>query len=591
MEKSIIEGNAVDYVKLALRATGIIDPYIKEADKTPSWDGELFVYNSDNFNKSNLKAIIPVQVKGRSFKKYRNTFQVEVSDLINYKKRQNVIYFLVQFVGTEYKIYYTKLQLYDLEKIIKNANGRERISLPFELFPEKYTDKVKQIIQKFIKNAEKQTQLIPDVLSVDELKQKVKQATLTFNLDLVSNFKGDDIYSSIRSQKPYIYYKDEKGVEFAVDRFENVENLMIGHHNCIPIYVDGIKHYDGYDIVTDNLGTKIQIGQYIWIIIKEQKFTLDYKHAGTLQNRLKTLNFVLSIHSGKILSFGEHKLPIQTMTLKDKDYEKVQRLFNFYKDVELLFTKLGIVKDLDVDNLSQQQINNLYEFCQSELYDKEVSLGLDKTGRGVLRLGNVNIYCYCIKNKSKNKVYNIFNDTAVKFCLIIDEEHIPVSPYLMLAEESTETFNLIDNVNYTLLIDSIRDYGIPKKTEGAHINLLLKMLLHYDATKKEYVLNSSISLASILYEKNDSITNFINLCQAIKRKQALSKQEINKLITIKDESKELDIKLACCILLESKMEIEKYLSEMELNDKEYFLKYPLMNLLDKQQLAIVKAED
>ena len=117
MDKSIIEGNAVDYVKLALRATGIIDPYIKEADKTPSWDGELFVYNSDNFNKSNLKSIIPVQVKGRSFKKYRNTFQVELSDLINYKKRQNVIYFLVQFVGTEYKIYYTKLKQ-DINRLI-----------------------------------------------------------------------------------------------------------------------------------------------------------------------------------------------------------------------------------------------------------------------------------------------------------------------------------------------------------------------------------------------------------------------------------------------------------------------------------------
>ena len=55
MDKSIIEGNAVGYVKFALRATGIIDPYINEGDKTPSWDGELFVYNSEDFNKNNLK--------------------------------------------------------------------------------------------------------------------------------------------------------------------------------------------------------------------------------------------------------------------------------------------------------------------------------------------------------------------------------------------------------------------------------------------------------------------------------------------------------------------------------------------------------
>ena len=71
------------------------------------------------------------------------------------------------------------------------------------------------------------------------------------------------------------------------------------------------------------------------------------------------------------------------------------------------------------------------------------------------------------------------------------------------------------------------------------------------------------------------------MCQAIKRKQALSKQEINKLIAIKNESNAVDIKLACCILLESKIEIEKYLNEMEPKDKEFFLKYPLMNLIDK----------
>ena len=51
------------------------------------------------------------------------------------------------------------------------------------------------------------------------------------------------------------------------------------------------------------------------------------------------------------------------------------------------------------------------------------------------------------------------------------------------------------------LVESIKDYGIPEKTEGAHINLLLKMLLHYDETKKVYVLNSSIALANLLYKK------------------------------------------------------------------------------------------
>ncbi len=578
MDKNLIEGNAVDYVKIALRNTGIIDPCIQERDKTPSWDGELITYKSEEFNKKNIKAIIPVQVKGRSFDKFRNTFQVEVVDLINYKIKQNVIFFLVQFVKGEYKIYFKALQLFDLEKIIKEAGNREKVSLSFEPFPERNSSKAKELILEFIKNAEKQTQLIPGVLSVSELYEKIKKVTLTFNLNMKSNFNAADIYSSIMSQKPYIYYKDEKGVVFPVDKLENFTNLAIGQHNNAEICVDGTKYYDGYDVVSYSEGTKIQIGKYIWIILEQENLTLNYKYDGTIKERLKTLNFVLSIHKGEKLFLGNCELSIKTMKLDDDDFIKNQNLVDFYNDVQKLFDKLGIVKELDLDSLTQQQINNLYEFCQSELYDKEVSLGLKKSGQGVLRLNNINIYCYCFRNKKKNKVHSIFNDKAIRFCVEVDNEKIPVSPYLMLAEQSTDTFDKVDNINYSELISSIKEYGISDKTEGAHINLLLKMLLYFDKTKRVEILETSNSLAETLYLRNNSAINLINLCQCVKRKEVLSRELIDKLISIKNGSTKLDIKAACSILLASKLEAQKYLEEMEIEEKETFVKYPLMNL-------------
>lgn len=125
MDKSSIEGNAVDYVKIALRSTKIIKPELKEGDKTLSWDGELFVYNSEIFSKDNLKTIIPVQVKGRTLKKYANTHPIDVSDLVNFKKKKNILYFVVQIVNDEYRICYLALQLYDLEKLLKNIGKRK----------------------------------------------------------------------------------------------------------------------------------------------------------------------------------------------------------------------------------------------------------------------------------------------------------------------------------------------------------------------------------------------------------------------------------------------------------------------------------
>lgn len=582
MDKSSIEGNAVDYVKIALRSTKIIKPELKEGDKTLSWDGELFVYNSEIFSKDNLKTIIPVQVKGRTLKKYANTHPIDVSDLVNFKKKKNILYFVVQIVNDEYRICYLALQLYDLEKLLKNIGKRKTISLPLTCLPHQNASLIKSIILSFIKDAEKQSQIIPGVFNTGDLQKKIKKPVLTFNIDMRSNFNGADIYSSIVTQKPYLYYKDEKGVEFPVDKFENMQKLVIGHHNDIPIFVDNIQYYGGYDILDDDTGTTIRIGRQIRILFKEHKLILNYGYAGTVKERLNTLSFIFAIHYGSILAFGDFKLPIQTMKLKDNELTRIEELVKFYKDIDTLFKSLGIQKELNIDNLTKQQVNNLYDFCQSELYDKEVSLGLKNTGQGVLRLNNINIYCFCVKSNKGNKVYNIFNDKYARYCIIIGDEQIPVSPYVMLADKATETFEKIDNVNFPDLVTSIKKYGIPNKTEDAHIHLLLKMLLYYDKIKNPNILDACLALATMLYEQNKSEINFINLTQTVKRKQKLTKDTIQHLVSLKNSSSKVDIKLACCILLEAKLECEQYLFELDHAQIEEFQHYPIMNLYSQR---------
>ena len=63
--------NALNMVKFNDVKVVIIgqDPYINEGDKTPSWDGELFVYNSEDFNKNNLKATFKLPGKSSTVSK------------------------------------------------------------------------------------------------------------------------------------------------------------------------------------------------------------------------------------------------------------------------------------------------------------------------------------------------------------------------------------------------------------------------------------------------------------------------------------------------------------------------------------------
>lgn len=577
MDKNSIEGNAVDYVSIALRNTNIIDPVISKGDRNLSWDGELFVYNSNKFNKSNLRDVIPVQVKGRTLKKYATTHPVEVSDLINFKKKKRILYFVVQMVKNEHKIYYIALQLYDIEKLLKDAGKRKTINLQLTELPQ-HDDKIKSIIISFVKDAEKQSQLIPGVFHTSDLRSKTEKLKLSFNLNMSPNFSGADIYSSINSQKPYVYYEDENGVEFPVDKFEDAQYLIVGIHNDTPVIIDDELYYDGYDIINDRNGTTIRIGRYISMCVKEHKLTINYRCAGTIRERLSTLSFILAAHKGNTLAFGDTKLPINQVLLSEPALKAIKGTIAFYNDIVTLFNHLGINKELDLDNLTQQQTNNLYEFCQSELYGRPVSLGLREAGQGVLRLHNINIYCFCVKTEAGNKVFSIFNDKYISFSINVGDKQILVSPYLMLAEQSAETFEKIDNINYIDLITSIKKYGIMRETENAHTHLLLKMLLNYDQNHNANALDACITLASMLYEKNDSDINLINLMQTIKRKRQLSKEDVRRLILIKNNSPKADIKLACAILLESKLECEQYLSELDPHQKNGILQYPIMNL-------------
>ena len=59
-----IEESATTALKSALLKCPILDAYIDSNDKTPSWDGTVFVYKSEDQKKENIKGRVPIQVKG-----------------------------------------------------------------------------------------------------------------------------------------------------------------------------------------------------------------------------------------------------------------------------------------------------------------------------------------------------------------------------------------------------------------------------------------------------------------------------------------------------------------------------------------------
>lgn len=97
--------NTVNIEKIACNAVGkyltdcrSLVPYIEENDKTPIWDGNVFIYHSEDICNNNLIGRYPLQVKGTEVNSFSDStfFSVRVSDLRKFYQEGGCVFFVVQ---------------------------------------------------------------------------------------------------------------------------------------------------------------------------------------------------------------------------------------------------------------------------------------------------------------------------------------------------------------------------------------------------------------------------------------------------------------------------------------------------------------
>ncbi|MBR5729091.1 MAG: hypothetical protein IKX61_02625 [Prevotella sp.] len=129
MDRSIIEDKGINTVSEYLSDIGFIKPYLSSNDKTPMWDGSLFVYKTkEDFNNERFDYRVPVQVKASEFVgdvfPDTTTFSIEVTDLQNYLKDGGLAFFKVLIQGKEKEVYCSFLTKPVIEDIIGTCKGQ-----------------------------------------------------------------------------------------------------------------------------------------------------------------------------------------------------------------------------------------------------------------------------------------------------------------------------------------------------------------------------------------------------------------------------------------------------------------------------------
>ena len=161
MDKDVIETEATSAVKDLIRRNPYLSPYIDENDKTPIWDGHIYVYTSINSGKNNKALIgrVPTQIKGHNTKTgfpFEIKYPLRKTDLIAYQSEGGVI-FIVVYVNDLYvtQIYFEQLLPLDIERLLSQMHEQENKSIIFKKIPTD-TLQLANLFVNFIEDRKKQ---------------------------------------------------------------------------------------------------------------------------------------------------------------------------------------------------------------------------------------------------------------------------------------------------------------------------------------------------------------------------------------------------------------------------------------------------
>ena len=583
-----IEESATHALKGALLRCPTLAAYISENDKTPSWDGQVFVYGSAEQKKSDGILVVPVQVKGTSkhLSAKSVSYSCEISDLRNYYQNGGCILFLVS-VDLEsqfHKIYYSSLQVYDLKKELDAAGKQQSRSIQLQEFPEGSPNEMANIFVSFAQDRSKQTSFVnKELLPLDDLVQRgIKVERLSFTVPGIG-FTSYNIGKYVSSHEVYLYAKPEGlDIEIPVDK---VTNMMMSRRVFQLVCVAGHKHYDSYSVLHRNGDTLIKIGNGISVRLfeAEKRITLHFKPAGTLSDFIRDASFMVDVFQNNEIEIGTAKFPLNE---PDKiNIDQYVRSLAYYKDVKKMLDILGVTEELLCIGLTEQDETNLRNFVLAVLYHREIGFPqtkeTDTVIHGPFKIANLSICIWARRQESgKYIIENYFTPHTVAAFAPDDtkcEHPNPTSHFLMMDKTA---FTNSSNIDYQCIENDLFATKLTPLLINPATLLLLEMLKAYDEQPDK--LTELLHLAEktcTWIEKSDveydSYTMVLNRMQIAKRLRKLNTAEMLKLAQIIESDATVDIRCGAYLLLDDNESAQKCFREMPTVQQKEFLKFPI----------------
>ena len=580
-----IEESATTALKAALLRCPILDSYIDSNDKTPSWDGTVFVYKSEKTKKENLASRVPIQIKGteKVIVSDTATFSCSVADLNNYYKDGGCVFFLisVDLSSGNSRIFYKTLLVVDLNKIIKGAGKQKTSTIHLNLFPTEAKE-ISSIFMEFTDNVHKQMGFIgKDIPTFESLEANGAEITsLTFTASGIG-LTLDEIPKFLSTHDFYLYAK-VKGLDVDVP-IDKVTNAIISKPVDGEVRIKDRRFFSAYRVVYENGNPIIRIGKGISVALKaeENRITVHTDRPDTLSDFIIEADFFIELVEQGELTLNGVTIPLNGASLTDLQERK--KNLEYCKDVKKMLDYLGVTEELLLNDLSENDEKNLRNFTGAVLYNRKIGFPNMEQDQfyGAFKIANLVIWIwakrqldgmYSIDSFFKLHQIALFTDDDVDL-----KKPIQTSQFVLFDKKGLVH---ISNMDYEMVYSDISQ-TLPSPEYCTKVNfLVLDMIGAYDEQTRhdEKLLNLAEKICDWLKNIESMIDPevlLLNKLQITKRRRTLSMSEIIELAKLTENSYPPATRCGAYLLMDADEEAQKCFDELPLIAQEEFLKYPI----------------
>lgn len=363
--KKKIEQNAVNEVRDFIDSTSCLRSYLEENDKTPLWDGSVFVYKGEPDKNENLIGTLRTQIKGTEVTQFGNEekHRISVTEINLYMREGGLFFFVVEMLMhniRERRIFYRQLMPHYLQALLSRNPGSKSIEISLTPLPTDYHIVEDEMIN-FILNARKQVSFVGKPgLSFSEAMNGTYQLKASGYVSTANNHSLPMLLTS----QPFVLYQERpfssipiQDVEISAVVKETVhDSVGIGGEIYFPDYVRTYNH----KTITINIGDCfiVNVPKNGYENSIKTKMEIKFPKKGDIKSATNALEFLMALKDATTITFGKTTTPlffeeeIRGMLFKD-----VARTYQLYKDIDALWQELQIPGVFSFDDFDEVGLN------------------------------------------------------------------------------------------------------------------------------------------------------------------------------------------------------------------------------------------